>query len=566
MISDRGKHEKFLFYTCFVALIATSFGFISRAFMLGDWGEAYGFSPTQLGEIFGAGLWPFGISIVLWSLFIDRVGYRRAMVFAFVCHVASALLTIFGTTQDWFGLGPYRWLYIGAFIGGLGNGTIEAVINPVVATMFSKEKTKWLNILHAGWPGGLAIAGVLTILLAGTGMGWEVKVALIFVPTIAYGIMMIFCAFPVSERVAAGVSYRDMLREAGALGALIAGGLIVFELGRVFGVTWGVNAAITIAITIGYWLATHSLGRPMYIFMLLLMLILATTELGTDGWIKELMDPVMAELDLDGGWILVYTATLMVVLRFCTGMILKVFSPLGLLATSAAVATAGLVWLSQIHTAVGITILVAATVYGVGKTFFWPTTLGVISEQFPKGGALTLNAIAGVGMLGVGILGGPWLGYIQNTTIEQTLAQETPELHAQVMGESTRSLFGSYLPVDADKVAALTSNLVEAEELAARLVTEAEAEAGGPMSPAERETLLQANEEHAALISSPQFTEQQEITSSLTELQNQAKKDALFKVAILPLIMFLCYVGLNLYFRSKGGYQAVSLTPAEESG
>ena len=49
----------------------------------------------------------------------------------------------------------------------------------------------------------------------------------------------------------------------------------------------------------------------------------------------------------------------------------------------------------------------------MAKTFFWPTTLGVVSEQTPKGGALTLNAIAGIGMLSVGIIGGPFIGALQ---------------------------------------------------------------------------------------------------------------------------------------------------------
>jgi hypothetical protein len=37
---------------------------------------------------------------------------------------------------------------------------------------------------------------------------------------------------------------------------------------------------------------------------------------------------------------------------------------------------------------------------------------------------------------------------------------------------------------------------------------------------------------------------------------------SLATVAVLPGIMFLCYLGLVLYFKSKGGYKAVELSTA----
>jgi MFS family permease len=503
------KDSSFLFWACFVALVATSFGFISRVFMLGDWQIAFNLSETQMGEIFGAGLWPFAISIVVVSLIVDRIGYGRAMGFAFACHLVSAVMTIMAT--------GYSSLYWAAFVGALGSGTVEAVINPVVATMYPKEKTRWLNVLHAGWPGGLMLAGILTLILGGLGVGWKIKVALIFVPVIAYGIMLLRCKFPVNERVAAGIPYRDMLREPGGAGIFIVTLLIVCELSRVlFGVSFPspqawIPVGISLLIAVAYGLGVKSLGRPMYILMLMVMLLLATTELGTDGWIKELMGPAMELIGLDGGWILVYTATIMTILRFLIGPILKAtrLTPLGLLAWSSVAVIVGIIWLSKIDTAAGLAILVAATIYGAGQCFFWPTTLGFISEQFPRGGALSLNAIAGVGMLGVGILGGPWLGYIQNSTIESRLQSEDGVVYEQVIGESTGSMFGDYRPIDGDKLEALPAAAQEA----------------------------------------------------VAGIRNDAKMVALLKVAVLPLLMLICYVGLIRYFRNRGGYKPVELAP-----
>ena len=132
-------------------------------------------------------MWPFAISIIAFSLIIDRIGYRKAMIFAFICHVASAFITIFAN--------GYWMLYIGTFIVALGNGTVEAFINPVVATMFRKDKTRWLNILHAGWPGGLVLGGVLVIFL-GSDASWQMKIGLILLPTLIYGWMLWDRVFP----------------------------------------------------------------------------------------------------------------------------------------------------------------------------------------------------------------------------------------------------------------------------------------------------------------------------------------------------------------------------------
>ncbi|MBX6313180.1 MAG: MFS transporter [Isosphaeraceae bacterium] len=503
-----GTNEKLLFWACFIALIATAFGFVVRTQIMDDWQAEFGLSETQKGEIFGVGLWPFAVSIVLFSLIIDYIGYGKAMAIAFVCHVASAVITIFakpisGAT----GLSPYWVLYLGTLIVALGNGTVEAVINPVVATLFPTAKTKWLNILHAGWPGGLVLGGILAILMGSA--AWQYKVGLIFLPVIAYGLLMLGRRFPVNERVAAGVSYMAMLQQVGFLGALIVTFMIVSEVGRIFGIPQVAQWIIIGALSLGYGLYTRSLGQPLFIFLLLIMVPLATTELGTDSWITDLMKPEMARFGLNAGWLLVYTSLIMMILRFFAGPIVHKLSPLGLLACSALLAACGLVFLSK---ASGLLILAAATLYGFGKTFFWPTMLGVVAEQFPKGGALTLNATGGVGMLAVGVIGAALLGNIQDKTVDQKLAATDPQLHQQVVDGEKLSVFGTYRPIDPKRVEALPA----------------------------------AQQKQVAAI------------------QETAKKDALMTVAIFPCIMFACYLGLLLYFQAKGGYQPQTLITEKE--
>ncbi|MEM7699446.1 MAG: MFS transporter, partial [Verrucomicrobiota bacterium] len=172
------KPSPILFWGCFIALVATAFSFVSRGMVLDEWGTVFALTESDKGRIAGAGLWPFAVSIVLFSLIIDRIGYKIAMFFGLACHIISTIILI--TTQP--GENAATQLYIGSLIVAFGNGTVEAFINPVVATMYSREKTKWLNILHAGWPGGLVIGGLIILFAAGT--TWQFKVGLILLPAV----------------------------------------------------------------------------------------------------------------------------------------------------------------------------------------------------------------------------------------------------------------------------------------------------------------------------------------------------------------------------------------------
>lgn len=493
------KVDMKLFYACFISLVTTAFGFILRALILPQWGVDFNLTQTQLGEIAGVGLWPFAISIVLFSLVIDKIGYKTAMIFAVVCHVASAFLTIFAT--------GYWMLYIGSFIVAIGNGTVEAVANPVVATMFPKQKIKWLSILHAGWAGGLVLGGVMALML-GVDTRWEYKIALILIPTAIYGIMSLGRKFPLNERVQAGVTYKEMLQEVGAGGALIIVSLIVFQLGAVFSWSTTANVLITLVITGAFGFYTRSFGRPLFIILLLVMIPLATTELGTDSWITDLMTPEMSKIGLQAGWVLVYTSAIMFVLRFFAGPLSHKISSLGLLALCSGIAVIGLYLLSA---STGIMILVAATIYGLAKSFFWPTMLGLVSEQFPKGGALTLNITGGLGMIAAGVIGAGILGFIQDKSVDQKIAQydanNNTAIHSTYVTEQKTSLFGEYKALDQDKLSDAT--------------------------PSDQTTV--------------------------TAIRDGAKKEALRYIVIFPLIMLVSYLLLIFYFRARGGYKVVML-------
>lgn len=510
-----------LFWGCFIALITTSFAFITRAFLVNDpglWPADFGLDKVQAQKLFGAGVWPFAISIIAFSLIIDKIGYRVAMFISFGCYVAYAALALHAYSVIRGGGGmlegealaaareqAYSSLWLGSVILGLGNGTVEAFINPVVATMFSRHKTKWLNILHAGWPGGLVFGGLITIALgAKVGEDWRILVYVLAAPALIYLVMLAKARFPVNERVASGTSYREMLAEFGVIGAAIAGFLIFRELGTTFGWSNTVIYSALVVCLAAYGFYCRSLGRGIVILLCIIMIPLATTELGTDAAITGIMEEPLRNAGRNPLWVLVYTSAIMMVLRFFAGPIVHRLTPLGLLATCSLLAIIGLFLLSK--SAGMFAIFAAATVYGLGKTFFWPTMLGVASEQAPKGGALTLNALGGIGMLTAGVIGGPLIGEMQERSAEVAIEQKMPGVYETISKKDSYSL-GEYTAVDESKVAELAA--AEAAEV--------------------------------------------------REVAKHAKQGALAKVTVFPAFMLVCYLGMIAYFRMRGGYKPVDL-------
>jgi hypothetical protein len=437
------------------------------------------------------------------------------MVFSFISYLAYTALAImaYGAIQGVEGdalvaaqAKGYKLLTWGSIILGLGNGAVEAYINPVVATIFRKDKVKWLNILHAGWPAGLVLGGLCTIALA-SNADWRITLGLILVPAIIFFFMLIGAKFPKSEREQAGVGYVDMLKELGIFGAFVGFGLVVAELGRVFAWPQTLSWALTLLIVGAFAVITKSFGRIILAILIIIMMPLATAEIGTDGWISSLMEGPMKAAGHHPAWVLVYTSAIMMVLRFFAGSIVHRISPLGLLAGCSLLAIIGLTWLSKTNGAGMLVIFSAATLYAVGKTFFWPTMLGVTSEQCPKGGALTLNAMGGIGMLAVGILGFPFIGFLQESSATAKLQSSNPAIYETVTVQKNY-LLGDYKAIDPVKSAAITET--------------ADAEA---------------------------------IKSATTTGQFSA----LGKMAIFPAFMLVCYLGLIAYFRSRGGYKPVNL-------
>jgi len=443
---------------------------------LDDWARQFGFTQTEVGSITGSGLWGFGITIIFFSLFMDRVGYRPVMYVAFGLHVLSALLTLAaGFVFHHHGKDATFWLlYAAMWLFALANGTCEAVINPLAATLYPRQKTHYLNILHAGWPAGLILGGLLSYVMVERAgqvvVRWEIQWLLFLLPVLAYGWLMFGRTFPVSEAKAAGVPFRTMVKE---------------------------------------------FAQPVLLALLVLHALVGYVELGTDSWIANLMTSIAG---MKGILLLVYTSSIMFVLRFFAGPIVHKISPLGLLFSCAVLAMIGLFWLG--NSTAGFAVFLAATIYGVGKTFFWPTMLGVVSERFPRGGALTLGAVGAAGVFSAGFLGTPGIGYIQDYYATDKLSKEAPALYAQYAATQPKHFL--FFPKTTGLDGARVGPLMEKPE------------------------------------------------AQLTEDERTVRTAAIYGArmslkwtSLIPLAMAAGYLLLILYFKATGGYKQVHIASGE---
>lgn len=526
-----------LLYAGFMAILAAGVGFSVRAGVLGQWAEQFGFTMSELGTITGGGLTGFGIVIILSSLLADKIGYGKLLVSAFVLHVISAVLTL--ATPAFFASGgksaAYWCLYSAMFIFAIGNGVCEAVVNPLTATLFPKEKTKYLNILHAGWPAGLVLGGLASAFMAATtneagdvtakAVDWKIQMSLFMIPVLIYGMMLLGQKFPKSEASAAGVTPLQMLK---------------------------------------YCLT------PLMLVLLVLHALVGYVELGTDSWIGKITGSIMASPQ-KGLMLFVYTSLLMFALRFVAGPIVHRLSPLGLLAVSGILGCLGLTMLSSAEGV--IMCVVAATVYALGKTFLWPTMLAVGSERFPRGGAIALGLMGGVGMISAGMLGGPAIGFKQDYYASQKLQETSGEAYNRYRsvdpaGNPQENTFFGFKTVGLDgaKVGVLEDGgkeLKRAGDLLAKegKTDENQANLAKWWASASAFTLTPADKE--ARKANPQAPKKDD--DFVKEAGLFGGRMALKLTAIVPAIMAAGYLLLMLGFKARGGYKALHVNGGDAS-
>ena len=492
------SNRKALLVAGFLTLIAAGMGFAVRGGLLDIWSKQYGFTMTELGQITGGGLLGFGLVILIAGLMIDSIGYKPLMIMALLCHIVSAVMLFFATSvfQSAGKDAVYSILFYSSFIFAVGNGICEAVINPLTAALYPEEKTHYLNILHAGWPAGLVIGGLI-VFLKGS-IGWEILLATYLIPTAVYGFISFKEAFPKTDAQSGAISY---------------GGMITSLIG------------------------------PFFLILLLAHTCVGYVELGTDSWINKITGSILKSATL-GTVLFIYTSLLMTALRFFAGPIVHKISSLGLLLVSALIGAAGL-YLISIGDSVAF-MFFAATVYGVGKTFLWPTMLGVVGERFPQSATVAMALMGFAGMTSAGLLGGPGIGYKQDYFASKYIQENNPETFERVKAANENSfmMFPAITGIDGAKAGMLADNgkAIESDVAIAGEAIDSEAFTGLK----EQYDWWQENKDLAETDAAP-----------VEEASLHGSRMAIRMTALVPCTMAVLYLILIVGFKApKAGEQA----------
>ncbi len=545
-----------------MAILAAGVGFALRGGIFGAWASEYGFTGSQLGAIGGAGFSGFCFGIIIGGVIVDKIGYGKLVAVALLGHIISAFVTFGASTPQ----NAYDFLYWGMFIFAFANGTLEAVANPLVATIFPKQRTHYLNILHASWPLGMVVGALASYALGahGLGLGWKGQLSFYLVPTIAYAIMFFGQTFPKSEAAEKGADLGEMTKDIGILGgavvcylltlffagalgletitanvigiilliatamvsrlikkpsleslaAIAVCALIALQAQSALHLSNTAGLAITIALVMGLGLTMGWTFGSLLLFVLFVThAIVGAVELGTDSWIEAITGNLFTADQ--GKALFIWTSAIMFGLRFCAHFIETKLglSPIGILVTSALLAFGGLQLASGMNSfAIA---LIALGIYALGKTFFWPTMLAVVGDRFPRSGAVAMSIMGGIGMLSAGLIGGPGLGYAKDRFTGEALQQSAPAAYAANKA-SSESKFLFLAPVTA----------VAGDKLEA-------AKAAGDKGTADQKAIVAAN---------------------------QAGDRATLKAdSFLPLTMAAIYLLLLFYFKSLGGYRALKI-------
>jgi DHA2 family metal-tetracycline-proton antiporter-like MFS transporter len=546
-----------LLWAGFVAILAAGVGFAIRGGILGIWSAKFGFTGLEVGLINGAGFTGFCFGIIAGGLIVDRIGYGKLVVAAFLFHMLSAVVT-FGATDGMTTKTAFVYLWTGTFLFALANGTLEAVANPLVATLFPKNRTHYLNILHASWPAGMVLGSFIGGYWGESlDWSWKTRLALFLIPTAIYGFMFMGQHFPKSEASQKGLKLGDMLKDVGIIGSAVVGLFIFLFIkdglgpllngltGKEFfsSTTW---TYVSILVGAGVWLGLSNLSRWATGAWLVLVLfvthaLVGAVELGTDGWIQNITGNILTPKQ--GTLLFVFTSAIMFALRFCADFIEKKLklSPVGILLVCALLACLGLNLVSGITAFGGA--FGALAVYAVGKTFFWPTMLAVVGDRFPRTGAVAMSIMGGLGMMSAGLIGSPGLGYAKDRFASEALQHAQPAVYEEYKVQEAKGwLF-----------------LREVQAIDGRKLGEVQARLNEARSELEKTGIKDPN----AAVEKLTPTEKAVYESSISGDRKTLRADA-----FIPAVMALIFLLMLIYFKSIGGYKPVHLqgTDASKAG
>ena len=373
-----GINKSRLFVASCFALITTAFAFGIRAGIMNDLVKDMSLTDTQLGWLNFMGIVGFPVATLVGGPLYNSLGPKKLGWVAFISHFLGITFSILSES--------FYPLFFSTFFISFGNGMVEAAYNPMISDMYEKNKASMLYKFHFWFPGGIAIGSLIAMGIANMDGSWQMKLAVMYIPLIIYGFLFFGQQFPKTAN----------------------------EMDKA-STTSNIKAMFS---------------SPLYWMMVICMVLTATTELGTQGWVERILGNSGAKPLV----VLFLVTGLMAVGRFFAGPIIHKLSIPGILLGSSIIALIGIYMMSV---ATGGMVYLAAILFAIGVCYFWPNMISFIAVYIPKTGALGMSFIGGMGMLGLSIcqpIIGIWMDTERANALTSGLTGDAAELAA---GQST---------------------------------------------------------------------------------------------------------------------------------
>jgi len=397
--SPSGINRTRLFSGICLSLIPTGASFALIASIIPQLKAEFILTNGQVGAIAGAAIWGMAISLLVVGPFLEGLGMKKATWVAFLGHLLGVTVMISAVVFTENPAVGFWVLMLGAVLCAGGNGMIEVAGNPLTAALYPENKAHKLNIFHAFFPLAILVASLVAFLLEKASSDsflyhWTFRLALIYIPIVLYGILLLPQRFPKTENAEAGLPVKEMFR--------------------------------------------YTFTHPLMYAFLFSMAVAIGLELGINRWIP----PIYNAVGFQGLLMLSWISLIMMVLRFFSGPIIARLSPPGLLALASVFTCLG-IWLFGVAGSM-FTAFLAATFFGFGVAFFFPTIVGLVAERLPKTGSLGIVLTCGIGLASAGLVGTPGIGAIADRQLSVYLNEEK-RVETVTLIKSVTETFPGYL-------------------------------------------------------------------------------------------------------------------------
>ena len=345
---SRGRIFIITLLALFTAGAAVSMRAATAVHMQSDYLDPLGAltAGERLATVLGAAFAGFAITLLLVSAVLAKIGFGRALI------AAATLLTLgfaLVAGAGALGISSYTGLLIGMLVQGLGWGMVETVINPLTSALYPDDRVGRLGILHAGYPAGLVGGALLGLAIDHDHLPWRWNMIPLALLCVAFAALAAREKFPpVSASTDAPVTPGEMIKA--------------------------------------------TLQNPTIFIWVALMMFTASTEFAPGQWLDVALTQIVG---MRGVLVLAYVSGLMFVMRHFAGPLVKRLGNIGLLITSSVFATLGLVALGGANSPVSV--LLAATLWGFGVAYFWPTMLATVAERYPRSGTMVFGLMGSAG-------------------------------------------------------------------------------------------------------------------------------------------------------------------------